>query len=135
MLLTALLSVANAATSEPAQSNAALGDAFLAGGPQNSRQEVAQFYPGLLPERKTEWTDFDVKNYVATHWHPGAPLGTTCDELVRLGARGDGGKTVCNPLAVTATAPCLVVSVGSGPSYSTVCEIYFWLCESDSVFV
>ena len=74
-LSAAPLIVAIAATSQPAQSsNAALGDAFLAGGPKNSRHDVAQFYPGLVPERKIdEWNDFDLKNYVHNHWHPGAP--------------------------------------------------------------
>ena len=112
-LLLLLGSTQAVASSGGVVTNAALGDAFLANGPQASRRQISRYYPDLHITEDDAWTDFDVKHYVQNHWHPGAPLGTTCDRLVRLGSRGDGGKTACMHTRLSSSAPCLVVSVGS----------------------
>ena len=53
----------------------------------------------------TEWHDFDVRNYLMSHWHPGAPHGLSCAALSRLGNDGDGGKYVCDANGVRGCAP------------------------------
>lgn len=63
---------------------------------------------------KQRWSDFDVRNYLQSHWHAGEPHGASCGRLTRLGADGDGGKLVCDVHSlVRAGQRCLVVSVGS----------------------
>ena len=110
-LLLGMLLAVGTASATSVETNAAHGDAFLANGPRASRKHMQRYYPEL--QHGDSWTEFDLKNYLQSHWHPGDPLGTSCERLVRLGAHGEGGKTACSPLAVTASAPCFVVSVGS----------------------
>ena len=37
-------------------------------------------------------TAFDVRKYVYSNWHAGAPAGSSCSSLVRLGSYDDGGR-------------------------------------------
>ena len=104
-------------------SNAGFGDAFLAAGPMASHRaasRVTRLGPSF--DDDAPWTDFDLKRYLQANWHPGAPLGGTCDRLVRIGERGDGGKLACNPAALLRTfapsTPCIAISVGSNADFS-----------------
>ena len=53
--------------------------------------------------------------YLQSLWHPGAPGGSSCAELKRLGPPGDGGKILCAPakLLAQSSSECHVLSVGS----------------------
>ena len=63
---------------------------------------------------RAAWSDHDVRNYIQSLWHPGAPHGASCGRMSRLGADGDGGKLVCDAQAIVrAGRRCLVVSIGS----------------------
>ena len=76
-------------------------------------------YPGLVNRQtegasSAEWTDFDFRNYLQHFWHPGAPRGSSCGKLDRLGGNGDGGKQVCDArTTLNLPGPCLTLSIGS----------------------
>ena len=94
-----------------AGTNTALGDSFIA-----SRAL------GLDP-----WTDFDLRTYLQRHWHPGAPLGTTCGDLVRFDAR-DGHRLACNSSAIFFATqrrqrPCLSVSISNRMSSTAIADM------------
>ena len=59
------------------------------------------------------WHEADARAYIQSNWHAGAPTGTSCADLRRVGRNFDGGKMVCFPLV-----PCRVVSVGSNMELS-----------------
>lgn len=115
------------------QSQRTLAEAFIGRGPsdvcvyyaKNAREVIKS--NGTEPikqaakcRKRTAWSDHDVRNYIQSFWHPGAPHGASCGLMSRLGEGGDGGKFVCDPDAIVRAGPsCLVVSIGSNgdPSF------------------
>ncbi|CAF0939114.1 unnamed protein product [Rotaria sp. Silwood1] len=57
--------------------------------------------------------------YFLTNWEP----NFHCSHARRIGARGDGGKWVCDPYRLKLRHDCLIYSVGSSGDFSFEIEI------------
>ena len=103
--------------------------AALASAPGNASAAATAF----MAVCKGPWNAFDVRKYFYSNWHAGAPAGSSCDSLVRLGSYDDGGKMVCRPQRALAH-PCNVLSIGSDgdPSFEDAVHAYAPHCRIET---